>query len=154
MASVGAAKGPPMSRLAPVIAAALAALLGWGTVHAFADRFADGATWSGLNPDGGGPGFVLLLAAALCSLAARPAWVRRLAPVPAVVESVASTIACAAAAALLFSSAPPYAGIDVTPFVSSIAGAFFVPRVVAAVLEHAWSHAGEGDVVPGGRASS
>ncbi len=117
-----------------------AALLSVGFLQIFSDAFSQGFTWSGLNPDGGGPGFLLLLSACGCSLlTALPSFARRT-PIEAIVEAALAATA-AVLSLLLFSSLllenpPPLA-----PVASGVFGAFFVPRVVLAVLSHTWSEA-------------
>jgi len=67
---------PPRSGGIPVLyqtlGAATTAILCTGTVALFQDQFARGATLSGLNPDGGGPGFILLLIAGVVAYFTRP----------------------------------------------------------------------------------
>lgn len=107
-------------------------------VFAFASRFETGATLSGLNPDGGGPGFLILLASGILSLALRRR-VEPLAPLAATINAVLVAAIAGLTAWLALSLAPSTRSIDLEPIVSAIAGAAFVPRVVAAVLSDAWS---------------
>ena len=115
---------------------------GTGVVFAFASRFESGATLSGLNPGGGGPGFLVLLAAAILSLALRRN-VELLRPLPATVNAAVVAAFAALASGALLEVVPLANNIDTEPLVSGIAGATFVPRVVAAVLSDAWSRSDE-----------
>ena len=123
--------------MSPLAAAAASASALW-MVSA---RFEQGATWSGLNPDGGGPGFLLLLPAGVVSLFIRSRWVRGLATAPGAVEAAVGAAFCGV---LFYAAAASFTGLssdEVIPLASGVAGSFFVPRVVAAVLNDTWSRA-------------
>lgn len=120
----------------PVIAGTACSL----TVLMFAGGFANGATWSGLNPNGGGPGFALLLISGIGSLAAARFGVLRFAPASLLVFALTAAF-CGGIFWLLlsqFAAIPP----DVRPpLVSGVVGSYLVPRVVASVLHDTWSRA-------------
>lgn len=130
-----------MSRITPFLAGAATSAVCWMILYIGRDGFAQGSTWSGLNPDGGGPGFLLLLTAAGLSLGSRTAFVRGLRPMPALFEAVVVSAACGVLFALLLRFVPPFESVNSAPLISGVAGAFFVPRVVMSVLEHAWASA-------------
>ncbi|MEO1583769.1 MAG: hypothetical protein AAFR96_04255 [Planctomycetota bacterium] len=107
----------------------------------FADGFANGSTWSGLNPDGGGPGFLLLLCTGAISLAT----FRRACPEGSVTTDVLWSaifaLACGGflwALTLLLDRLP---ADSVPSLVSGVVGSFFVPRIVVSVLQDTWSRA-------------
>jgi len=133
-----------MPRLAPSAAAVLAATFAWGLLSVFADRFVAGGTWSGLNQAGGGPGFLLLLVPGVAALLARPRWVRDLRPGLAFAEAAFVAALGGAVLAVLLRAFPPFDSIAPAPYVSGVAGAMLVPRVVASVLEHAWRQTPDG----------
>jgi FtsH-binding integral membrane protein len=129
------------------LAAVLAAVCCWMVLGLFPERFARGATLSGLNPDGGGPGFLLLLTAGILSLIARTEWTRSLSVRAAVVEAATLAALCGVVLGSLLSLVPP-SGLAVEPIVSGVVAAFFVPRVCASVVQLIWRDA-EGVDAPG-----
>ena len=130
-----------VSATVPVFGALLAAVLCVACLAVFGDAYSRGLTWSGLNPGGGGPGFLLLLTAAGCSFLVRPRWVRALGPVLTVVEAAASAGIAALILSLLMRSGLTDSVIPTAPVVSGVFGAFFVPRIVLNILHHAWREA-------------
>ncbi len=120
-------------------AVAAGAIGPWIWLLLFADRFASGLTLSGLNPDGGGPGFLLLLTAGMASLLVRPGASRRAPIMLAVIESSLLAVAAGAGLWLLLElgAAPP--GVPIEPVISGVIAAFLVPRVVESTLHAAWS---------------
>lgn len=123
--------------LAAPAAAAIACSL---TVVAFKDAFASGATWSGLNPGGGGPGFLLLVGSGGLSYVLRTQAHRSLSYVTSLSVSAVGAVLCA----LVFLGALKYFALAdsdaLRPLTSGVAGAFFVPRVVVATLQQMWDH--------------
>ena len=105
----------------------------------FEKQFSRGATLSGLNPDGGGPGFVLLLIAGIFGFITRP-------PVDSIL-SIAGHAVVGLGYGLLtgavfyfllhFMGLPD--DIAVQQLVSGVILASLVPRVIAPVLAWAWS---------------
>lgn len=117
------------------VAGALAALV----YMAFSERFASGATWSGVNPGGGGPGFLLLLPGVLAALAVNYVAVTRTSLMLIVVVSAAGSMVCGA---VFLGGTSVLSGTpldEVMPLVSGVIGSYFVPRVVVAVLNDTWS---------------
>lgn len=108
----------------------------------FPDRFERGATLSGLNPDGGGPGFLLILSSGVLSLLLKPkhrvghdamGWTARL------VDASLTALLTGVLSFVIIGVLPALSGIEREPVVSAIAASVFVPRVIAAVLEPIWS---------------
>ena len=71
---------PPRATLSLRLFLAAAVVAGAGATGVtalvwFSEAFRRGSSWSGLNPDGGGPGFLLLIPAAAAGMLLR-AWVR------------------------------------------------------------------------------
>ena len=107
----------------------------------FADRFAVGATWSGLNPNGGGPGFLLLASAGCSSFFLRSSRARSLSAIAATIHTAAMAAVCGLlfyASSRLLLSLPDHV---LPPLMSGVIGSFFVPRVVVSVLNESWQHA-------------
>ncbi|MEM6732495.1 MAG: hypothetical protein AAF658_13130 [Myxococcota bacterium] len=123
--------------LAAPAAAAVACSM---TVFAFKDGFANGATWSGINPGGGGPGFLLLVGAGGLSYLLRSKAHQSLSYVSSLSVSAIGAVLCA----LAFLGALKYFALTdsdaLRPLTSGVAGAFFVPRVVVATLQQMWDH--------------
>ena len=105
----------------------------------FADGFQIGSTLSGLNPGGGGPGFLLLLTAAGFGLLGRSQSVRGAQPARATLEAIPGALMAGLLLFLLAHYGLP-SGIALEPITSGVIAAFFVPRVIAAVLAHAWAN--------------
>jgi hypothetical protein len=107
----------------------------------FADRFANGATLSGLNPSGGGPGFLLLIPVAAASFFFRSQWVRRLSAIAGTAQAAVAAVICGAGFVIVSKILVPTPLDLVIPLASGVAGCFFVPRVVISVLNETWSRA-------------
>ena len=107
----------------------------------FASEFERGATWSGLNPGGGGPGFLLLLSCALISFLVRSSWVRSLPPMKATLQAAFAAALCGAVFIGLVRGVGAVPSDAAIPLASGVIGSFFVPRVVVAVLNDTWSRA-------------
>lgn len=130
----------PHQALIEFLAVLCGALLPVGILVFFADRFGSGATWSGLNPGGGGPGFLLLAAPAMVSLFVRSKWFRSLSAGRATALAACGAAACGTIFASTISwLALPELNVEINPLTSGVVGAFFIPRVVVAVLNDAWS---------------
>jgi len=148
---------PPRSGGIPVLyqtlGAATTAILCTGTVALFQDQFARGATLSGLNPDGGGPGFILLLIAGVVAYFTRPSS-------QSVLSIAGHTLiglvyGLLAGGLFLFSLSllglPGETGVS--QLVSGVVMASLVPRVIAPVLSWAWSETDHSvSAQPGGTA--
>ncbi|MEL6795842.1 MAG: hypothetical protein AAFO89_03370 [Planctomycetota bacterium] len=124
-----------------VIAAVCAVASCVGILSFFADAFTRGATWSGLNPGGGGPGFLLLIATGVVSIVS----FRRAVAENSVLFDVLWSAAFAALCGLFFVASTALLERlpteSVAPLASGIVGAFFVPRVVISVLQDTWARA-------------
>lgn len=134
---------PQYAKLAGIdfSAAAFAAAACGGFLSLFSDAFAKGATWSGLNPSGGGPGFLLLLTAGIISLLV----FRRACPRRSVQFDIFwSAVFAFVSGGILWlyiiflSNLPAEAA---PPLVSGVVGSYFVPRVVVSVLQDTWARA-------------
>ncbi|MEN0020295.1 MAG: hypothetical protein AAF747_05375 [Planctomycetota bacterium] len=119
----------------------LAAGASLAVLAAFAEEFATGATWSGLNPTGGGPGFGLLLGTGCASLFVRSSWVRSMPALNATAFAAVMSAACGALFYIFASRISAFDSIELAPLTSGVIGSFFVPRVVVAVLNETWSRA-------------
>ncbi len=122
--------------VSPLIGAVFAALI----FAVFADRFADGATWSGLNPNGGGPGFLLLIPVAAVSFFLRSQWVRRLSVTGATIVAAIGAAICGGTFVLVAEALADVSVGAVMPLASGVVGSFLVPRIVIAVLNETWTH--------------
>ncbi len=121
-----------------LVGALAASLACWVVLAVFAQRFERGATLSGLNPDGGGPGFLLLVVTGSIALVTRTRWTRRLGLPAALAEAVVGASLVGSGLMGLLIVAPP-GEIAEEPIVSGVVGAFIVPRISAHVLEAAWA---------------
>ncbi|MEN1705081.1 MAG: hypothetical protein AAGJ54_06150 [Planctomycetota bacterium] len=122
-------------------AAAIAAVTTCIWLGLFSSRFENGATLSGLNQDGGGPGFLILVSTGVIYLLYRKAFLRSLGPLTQIAVSFISALLGGFLLAGLLSLLPVSSRIDQPPIISAFVGAAFVPRVVAAVLAHSWASA-------------
>ncbi|MGD1915102.1 MAG: hypothetical protein ACFCBV_02795 [Phycisphaerales bacterium] len=122
-----------------------AAVLGAGVcviwLLVFQDRFVDGATWSGLNPNGGGPGFLLILSAGCLGFFIRSKTAKSMAALPAILHSAVFAAVCGVCFMLIAPMAVTLPSDMIVSMASAVTGAFFVPRVVSSVLNESWSHA-------------
>lgn len=122
-------------------AAFIAAVSCGGVLALFADAFSRGATWSGLNPNGGGPGFVLLLITGGVSVAA----FRKVLPEGSVTTDVLWSalfaLLCGGLLWLIARVLDRLPSESVAPLVSGVVGSYFVPRVVVFVLQDTWTRA-------------
>jgi len=113
-----------------------------GLTAVLADRFAEGATLSGLNPSGGGPGALLLLIAAAVGLSQPPLRTRSYS-----VARIGATLVGAAIAGGVFWAAlagvEAGAAIDIEPLATGIVGAYAVPQFVRDALRLQHEHANE-----------
>jgi len=137
-----------------VAAACGISLAATGWLVLFSDRFERGATLSGLNPDGGGPGFLLILTSGIISALLRPKtrggtapprWTARL------IDASLVAVSTGVLSYVLMRITPALALIEREPIVSAIAVSAFVPRVIAATLEPVWAEracADEGATAP------
>ncbi|MEM6552841.1 MAG: hypothetical protein AAF750_12045 [Planctomycetota bacterium] len=107
----------------------------------FEEQFSRGATWSGLNPSGGGPGFLLLLTAGGLSLFCRSQRAKSMKPLPTTLHAGTLSALCGIGFWLIAGRWSALPGEAMLPLSSSIVGAFFVPRVVVSVLNDTWNHA-------------
>jgi len=120
--------------------------LAWLVV--FAESFKDGATWSGLNPNGGGPGFLLLITSGSLSLFMRSRWARTATAIQSIIFAACVSPFCGLVLWLGIPIGGDLPSGAMTPLISGTVGAFFVPRVVAAVLNEAWTQAETASKIP------
>jgi hypothetical protein len=120
--------------------------LNYGWIALFSERFANGATLSGLNQDGGGPGFLLLITAGTLGLITRSRFSRSLGTFGALVESSLLGALCGAGLLLALSLRPP-GEIEAEPLVSGVVAAFIVARFSASIVEAAWRASEQGAAV-------
>ena len=128
-----------MVRLVPTLAAFTAAFACYVVLTALGARFELGSTWSGLNPDGGGPGFLIIIIPCIFSLLSRPSRVRTLRPVAATFEAAFNAAVCGVTLWFFLVLLPPFESPDAAALASASTGGFLVPRIIASVLGHAWS---------------
>ena len=143
-----------------VLLAIIAACLSSGVIALFKEQFAAGLTWSGLNPDGGGPGFLVVIVSGIAGLLARRDASKKMSTARDALES--------AALAGIFGSlfwyllhGSYFAEVKTQPLISGATGAFFVARIASSTVETAWqseqasdayaSTADHGNSVPGQR---
>ncbi|MEQ8316350.1 MAG: hypothetical protein RIE77_10775 [Phycisphaerales bacterium] len=124
-----------------LFAAVLGACVCVAWLVVFQDRFIDGATWSGLNPGGGGPGFLLIVSAGSLGFFIRSKTARTMAALPAIVYAAVFAVACGACFALIASQLVTLPSDMIMSMASAVTGAYFVPRVVSSVLNESWKHA-------------
>lgn len=112
-----------------------AAGIGGASLIFWREAFAEGATLSGLNPTGGGPGFLVVLPAVAAGLLVgfvnggrRTFWM-------GLVEGIALGCVVGLAAFLIASSNLPPEFPSIYPLVSSMGISFLVARVVVAALQ-------------------
>lgn len=122
-----------------ILASLAAGVLAAVAFTVFAERFESGATWSGLNPGGGGPGFLLLLPGAVAALAVSFSPKRHL---PLMVATVLTGIGSVICGCAFLGGTTYFSGTslnEVMPLVSGVIGSYSVPGVVVAVLNDTWS---------------
>jgi hypothetical protein len=124
-----------------VVLSAVAAGICLTWIVLFPSSFADGATWSGVNPDGGGPGFLLVVSSGAVSFFGRSTWERSASVARAVVFAAAVSGVCGGSLWIMLSMSGTLPSDAVPPIVSGVVGSYFVPRVVVAVLDDTWSRA-------------
>lgn len=105
---------------------------------AFRDAFATGATWSGLNPGGGGPGFTILLTAGAVSFFTRPRPSTVTRATTVMVHAGFLAAVCGFAFHVVVTSMGLLPSDALSPLTSGVIAAFFVPRAAASVLEESW----------------
>lgn len=117
----------------------IAAFAIYVSVWALSARFEQGATLSGLNQDGGGPGFLLLVLAGVAGLVGSSRWSKSLRGVIAILPAILFAAVVGFAVSSMFAFAPPSDGIAYEPIVSGVVAAAFIPRLVASVLRQSWA---------------
>jgi len=125
--------------LLQIAGGAACALLCAATVGFFANMFSRGATLSGLNPDGGGPGFLLLGFACLFGYFTRPPVESILSVAGHAVLGLAYGLYTGVLFLVLLHTTGMTSEIAVHQLVSGIVIASLVPRVIVPVLSWAWS---------------
>lgn len=124
-----------------VIAVGLAVFVCLAWLLIFEERFTHGATWSGLNPSGGGPGFLLLLTAGGLSFFLRSDLAKSLEPLKTTLHSGVLAAICGFGFWWVVQAWSGLPSEAMLPLTSAVVGAFFVPRVVASVLNETWKQA-------------
>ena len=107
----------------------------------FADGFAEGMTWSGLNPDGGGPGFLLLVSVGMISFFGRSGFEKSCSAVGAILIAVVASALCGVVVFTLVNLTGTLPVESTPALVSGVICSYLVPRVVVAVLDDTWSRA-------------
>jgi uncharacterized membrane protein YeaQ/YmgE (transglycosylase-associated protein family) len=126
-----------------LVGAVVASALNYGWLALFSERFEQGATLSGLNQDGGGPGFLLLITAGVLGLMTRSRYSRSLGTLGALAESCFFG-ALAGAGLFLFLTVRPLGAIEAEPIVSGVIAAFIAARFSATIVEAAWRASEQG----------
>ncbi|MEM1424389.1 MAG: hypothetical protein AAGH64_10350 [Planctomycetota bacterium] len=134
MQTTGFIKTLAVQTALPVIAAGLCLM--WLVV--FADAFKVGMTWSGLNPDGGGPGFLLLVTTGLVSFFGRSPYEKTCSAMRAILIAVCGSIVCGLCLSTLVIFTGTLSEEATPPVVSGVICSYLVPRVVVAVLDDTW----------------